>query len=176
MSLNRIPFVVEDKKKPYIPNLKQKMELSFSGFKNTLFYQQKNKKPYLFESEPLPVIEDPYPYGLFIKEDDNKMKLNINNILNVLNKPYPLGLFIKEPNVSLYLNVKDVDYFGAFRNCVNLRTIKIPSTVQYIGPHAFENTALTEVILASECKYYSTSFPEGCKIRDINGNSIEPID
>lgn len=53
---------------------------------------------------------------------------------------------------------------GAFCNCVNLENVSIPESVNYIGPYAFYNTKLKKIKIASNCKYYDTSFPRDCEI------------
>ena len=58
---------------------------------------------------------------------------------------------------------------GAFAYLTNLTSITIPSSVKKIGRYAFYKTGLRSVTLASDCTYYSTSFPPEC---DINGGHI----
>lgn len=57
-----------------------------------------------------------------------------------------------------------VQPIGAFNNCSNLTVVYIPPSVKKIGRYAFQNTALTGVMIAKDCEYYSTSFPNGCTI------------
>ena len=56
-----------------------------------------------------------------------------------------------------------IDYepqvLGAFAYLTNLTSITIPSSVKHIGKYAFYKTGLQHVTLASDCTYYSTSFP-----------------
>lgn len=58
----------------------------------------------------------------------------------------------------------DRPYLGAFANATQLTRISIPKSVKRIGREAFRNTQLTSVTIASDCTYYSTSFPDGCVI------------
>lgn len=53
---------------------------------------------------------------------------------------------------------------GAFYNATNLIEVQIPETVKSIGRFAFANTKLKKVKIASNCKYYDTSFPRDCEI------------
>lgn len=53
---------------------------------------------------------------------------------------------------------------GAFCNCVSLLAVSIPRSVKKIGRFAFRNTSLTSVMIAQDCEYYPTSFPDGCTI------------
>lgn len=62
------------------------------------------------------------------------------------------------------LSIPNVKPIGAFYNCGELKSINIPEDVKKIGPYAFYNTALTKVKIAQDCKYYHTSFPNGCEI------------
>lgn len=62
--------------------------------------------------------------------------------------------------------VPEVPIMGSFCNDVNLSHIDIPASVKYIGPYAFSKTLLTHVKIASDCTYFSTSFPDGCIIEN----------
>lgn len=53
---------------------------------------------------------------------------------------------------------------GAFANASALTSVTIPSSVTEIGEYAFRGTALTSVLVPSECTYSSTSFPDGCTV------------
>lgn len=53
---------------------------------------------------------------------------------------------------------------GAFCNDSSLSIISIPRSVKKIGRFAFRNTSLTSVMIAQDCEYYPTSFPDGCTI------------
>lgn len=58
---------------------------------------------------------------------------------------------------------------GAFRNAANLERVYIPESVKYIGAEAFRYTALKTVMIAPDCKYSATSFPEGCEVEFYGG-------
>lgn len=53
---------------------------------------------------------------------------------------------------------------GALTFATNLTSCRIPTTVKYIGKNVFRYTKLQEVTIASDCVYFSTSFPENCQI------------
>lgn len=54
---------------------------------------------------------------------------------------------------------------GAFANAINLSEVVIPRSCKKIGRYAFSKTKLKLVVIASDCEYYPTSFPEGCRIK-----------
>jgi hypothetical protein len=58
----------------------------------------------------------------------------------------------------------EIPAVGAFANASNLTQVSIPQSVKYIGREAFRNTKLKNVRIASDCTYYSTSFPAGCVV------------
>ena len=58
----------------------------------------------------------------------------------------------------------EVIKLGAFCNDNSLSRVSIPRSVKKIGRFAFRNTALTSVMIADDCEYYDTSFPENCTI------------
>lgn len=62
------------------------------------------------------------------------------------------------------VDIPTINPIGSFCNCVNLENVTIPESVNYIGPYAFYNTKLKKVKIASDCKYYDTSFPRDCEI------------
>ena len=64
----------------------------------------------------------------------------------------------------LISNMINRPLFGAFANATQLKRISIPKSVKYIGTEAFGNTQLTSVTIASDCTYFSTSFPDGCEV------------
>lgn len=53
---------------------------------------------------------------------------------------------------------------GAFCNDSSLSIISIPRSVKKIGRFTFRNTSLTSVMIAQDCEYYPTSFPDGCVV------------
>lgn len=129
---------------PYIKDSNEYLGILKSPFPKTIFRQNEN-------------INDGYPYI----EDSNEY-------LAVLKYPFPQTIFIQSKNeYPKFYHLKPIDT-GAFCYASNLETVKIPKSVKYIGETAFRHTALTEVTIAADCKYYPTSFPEGCKINFYN--------
>lgn len=58
----------------------------------------------------------------------------------------------------------EVIKLGAFCNDRSLSIVSIPRSVKKIGRFAFRNTSLTSVMIANDCEYFPTSFPDGCTI------------
>lgn len=77
--------------------------------------------------------------------------------------PYPSALWVDTPTLNTGLSKIPPD-FGAFANANNLSSISIPNSVKRIGEESFINTRLTEVTIARDCTFASTSFPENCAI------------
>lgn len=133
------------------------------------FKQLPNSYPVLLDERPMvEAYSEPLPYKVFRQNE------NINNgypyikdsneYLSVLKSPFPQTIFIQSKNeYPKFSNLKPIDA-GAFCYASNLRTMKIPKSVKYIGETAFRHTTLTEVTIATDCVFYPTSFPEGCKI------------
>lgn len=61
-------------------------------------------------------------------------------------------------------DIPSANPIGAFCNCVSLSAVSIPRSVKKIGRFSFKNTRLANVIIARDCEYYSTSFPDGCAV------------
>lgn len=89
-------------------------------------------------------------------------------------RPYPYGKWYRDSGGQLRTRgLPDilVDTQGAFNECPNLIYVKIPESVKSIGRYAFRDTNLKSVKIASDCTYYPTSFPIGCKIYFYGGGS-----
>ena len=105
--------------------------------------------------------QPPYPMGVWYIQENKKLHAAGIPDRLYLSKPYPYSMWYFDEDLghlfdsAIPLNIT----VGAFRNCTNLSYVKIPSTVQRIGPHAFENTALTLVQIPQGCTYSETSFP-----------------
>lgn len=61
-------------------------------------------------------------------------------------------------------DIPQIHLLGAFCNCKDMSVVSIPRSVKKIGRFSFKNTALTSVMIASDCEYFPTSFPDGCTI------------
>ena len=93
-----------------------------------------------FIDVPEKYMEKPYPYALWRIDTDVNNNLPTNELLS---------------NITL---------LGSFANAKNLQQVSIPQSIKRIGRYAYRNTQLKSVIIAKDCEYYNTSFPDGCKI------------
>lgn len=64
--------------------------------------------------------------------------------------------------------------YGTFANCTNLKKVTIPSTIQSIGNHAFENAGIESIVLPENVTYVGYSCFRGCKsLKYIKAESPE---
>ena len=139
-----------------------------------MYFKQKPESYPVLENElsVLEVPSIPIPYKVFRQNeninDGYPYIEDSNECLGVLKSPFPQTIFIQSKNeYPKFYHLKPIDT-GAFCYASNLKTVKIPKSVKYIGETAFRHTALTEVTIAADCEYYPTSFPDGCKINFYN--------
>lgn len=126
----------------------------------------KDGYPYIDSvSETINVFTEEYPSGIWKSSGNYPYYDAVDTVVDVLVEPYPVGLFIQDrENYPRYNNL-DMVRVGAFAYASNLKYVKIPKSVKYIGEWAFTGTALTEVTISKDCTYYPTSFPDGCAIK-----------
>lgn len=77
-------------------------------------------------------------------------------------KPYP-PLWIMGENGPM-IGIEPF-HVGAFNGCYLCEEVVIPESVKFIGPYAFAGSGVKTVTIAEDCKYFPTSFPEGCHIK-----------
>ena len=89
----------------------------------------------------------------------------IDPVDKAIAEPYPQGMWRVTGTgvLTQELLTEKID-FGAFANAHNLTKVSIPKSCKKIGRYAFRNTQLSSVTIASDCDYYSTSFPDGCVV------------
>lgn len=119
---------------------------------------------------PTPIgWQEPLPIGVWYMTDD--LRITANGIPQRLRwtKPYPYSVWYFDEDLDHVFDSAIPESLsftgGAFRDSVNLKYIKVSSTVTDIGPYSFANTGLTLVQLPIGCRYSETTFPPGCEIQ-----------
>ena len=118
------------------------------------------------------VLEPPYPASLWYLDENNLIQnamLNKYNAPTNWSMPYPISLWWYDNTTVDYnrlreLIVPEEPIIGAYSQCPNLVSVQIPRSVKKIGRYSFADTSLTQVTIARDCTYFSTSFPSGCQI------------
>lgn len=156
----------------YIPNLTPSPLAYDTANKNSSAFYLDSEGRITTDIYPEPIgWEFPLPYGTwYVDAEENR--LNESGLPERLywTKPFPYSVWYIEPDFGHLFN-SGIPYpiiTGAFQNCTNLTYVKLPSTLTYIGPHAFENTGLTLVQIPAGCEYSTTSFPPGCEIQEYS--------
>lgn len=107
----------------------------------------------------------PYPKSYFRVEYDGNITSELLPELQH-KEGRPLAQWYIDEQKGLTSNFLPEKYLsGAFANAINLSEVVIPRSCKKIGRYAFANTKLKLVVIASDCEYYPTSFPEGCRIK-----------
>ena len=114
-------------------------------------------------------LESPYPKTMwYMTENPNDIKTAATKdyYSPCLEMPFPSPLWYitTDPNDVINASYREAELMGAFYKAFELREIVIPESVKSIGAYSFAETALTEVTLADDCTYYSTSFPPDCVV------------
>ena len=122
--------------------------------------------------EPIDYLTPPYPASMWQLDSDNDLvTLLFPEPLVNFTPPYPASMwYLDENNKLMNSLLPDELKVGAFINCITLKDVTIPKSVEYIGEYAFYGTALESVRISNTCTYYPTSFPPGCEI-----NFYDPI-
>lgn len=89
---------------------------------------------------------------------------DIPELLPQMEQPYPDAAWRIDDEQLTNGLLPDNALVGAFANATQLRKVSIPRSVKKIGEYAFRNTQLSSVVIARDCVYYSTSFPDNCII------------
>lgn len=82
-------------------------------------------------------------------------------------EPYPKLMLVSVDNIydGYPSHNEEVPSFGAFSNIPTLEKVTIPESVKHIADYAFYNTSIKEVTIASDCEFYSHTFPEDCVVK-----------
>ena len=114
-------------------------------------------------SEPAHFV-NPTPIGLWGVIDNTLTPTGYAKPKGFVN-PTPISMWSVQNGVLT--NGAEPPKWGAFINS-NLSRVTIPRSVKEIGEFTFYNTKLKTVTNSKDCKYYPTSFPDGCKINFYN--------
>ena len=116
--------------------------------------------------EPLTsLMSEPYPpFWWYISSGKLKHDGLPEPITSLMNEPYPPFWWYVSNGKLTHNGLPVPAPVGAFRNCGQLKTAIIPESIKNIGSHAFAETALKSVTIASDCVYSDTSFPSRCTV------------
>jgi hypothetical protein len=95
------------------------------------------------------------------------------NLHNAFEPPYPANFWYvtDTPDVT-HDGALDVLPIGAFALTTELQEIRLPESLEEIGPEAFYGSAIRRVTIPNnQCTYYTTSFPPNCVV--TGGHWIE---
>lgn len=102
------------------------------------------------------------------------LKNTITNVDNTLTEMSPSEIMHFEYSESTLTSITIPEgvthiYTGAFQKCTNLREVKLPSTLQYIGKHAFRGcSSLTNIVIPSSVNRIETSAFSYCtSLREV---------
>ena len=115
-------------------------------------------------SEPAHFV-NPTPIGLWGVIDNTLTPTGYTKPKGFVN-PTPISMWSLQNGV-LTNGAAEPPKWGAFISS-NLSRVTIPRSVKEIGEFTFYNTKLKTVTISKDCKYYPTSFPDGCKINFYN--------
>lgn len=154
---------------PFIEGLPRAIDDLDLPYPSSFFVQIDDEYPFLLD---LPVelqSSSPYPSSFFVQNEnvnDGYPYIDLPDKLNA-SEPVPWSFFMQKADVNdgyPYLDTSEEIKMGAFCYARNLKKVKIPRSVKKIGQYSFTNTNLSEVIIAKDCSFYDTSFPEECII------------
>lgn len=121
----------------------------------------------------------PYPASLWRLDSDDILTLNSEDWspfpepMEYFTPPYPASMwYLDENNKLMNSLLPDVLPMGAFALTTELQEIRLPESLEEIGPEAFYGSAIRHVTIPNnQCTYYATSFPPGCVV--TGGHLIE---
>lgn len=131
--------------------------------------------------EPIDSLySEPYPATFWRLNSNNILTLNSEDwepfqepIYDVLTPPYPATMwYLDENNKLKNALLPERLPMGAFALTTELEMIRLPESLEEIGPEAFYGSGIRSVIIPNNtCTYYSTSFPPDCVV--TGGHLIE---
>lgn len=131
----------------------------------------------VYDGMPEPIennLTPPYPASMWRLDSDNDLVtlLFLEPLAN-FTPPYPASMwYLDENNKLMNSLLPDVLPLGAFALTTELQEIRLPESLEEIGPEAFYGSAIRHVTIPNnQCTYYATSFPPGCVV--TGGHLIE---
>lgn len=129
--------------------------------------------------EPLDYPTEPYPASMWRLDSDDILTINSEDwspfpeALDSFTPPYPASMwYLDENNKLMNALLPDVLPLGAFALTTELQEIRLPESLEEIGPEAFYGSAIRRVTIPNnQCTYYATSFPPDCVV--TGGHLIE---
>lgn len=124
--------------------------------------------------EPIDYLTPPYPTSMWRLDSDNDLvTLLFPEALDSFTPPYPASMWcLDENNKLMNALLPDILPMGAFALTTELQEIRLPESLEEIGPEAFYGSAIRRVTIPNnQCTYYATSFPPGCVV--TGGHLIE---
>lgn len=124
-------------------------------------------------------LTPPYPASLWRLDSGNVLTLNNEDwapfpeSLPNFTPPYPASMwYLDENNKLMNALLPDILPLGAFALTTELQEIRLPESLEEIGPEAFYGSAIRHVTIPNDiCTYYATSFPPDCVV--TGGHLIE---
>lgn len=112
-------------------------------------------------------LTPPYPASMWRLDSDNDLvTLLLPEALDSFTPPYPASMwYLDENNKLMNSLLPDVLPLGAFALTTELQEIRLPESLEEIGPEAFYGSAIRRVTIPNnQCTYYATSFPPDCVV------------
>lgn len=161
-----IYWALNEQGRLYIPNKTPEAVTYDEEHRNTGSFYINDSGRITADAIPEPVDwQTPYPNGIWYIDNHKLCNSALPSKLSYT-EPYPFSMWYLNTEVG-HLHDSAIPFpiiVDAFRNCTNLKNIKVSTSVKSIGKLSFENTAVTSVKLANDCTYYSTTFPQDCVV------------
>ena len=122
------------------------------------------------------ILVYPFPASFWELDSSNKLEtfmLPEEISGDILTYPFPKSFWELDDNNKLEMFMLP-EYLpvGAFALTTELQEIRLPESLEEIGPEAFYGSAIRRVTIPNnQCTYYATSFPPGCVV--TGGHLIE---
>lgn len=149
-----------------------------AGVENIINYLPIAKWKFVFKNEEYySDIKTEYILNPSVKLRAGSWEMTQDNILvnsgmceeisgDILTYPFPKSFWELDDNDKLEMfMLPDILPVGAFALTTELQEIRLPESLEEIGPEAFYGSDIKRVIIPNNtCTYYSTSFPPDCVV------------